>query len=114
MTAFLSTKLVPTNILSNPDRAKQGLAFGIKVKFDGSAKEYDTPRYVLDTGAQSGGNTGISLYILNGELIAIIATPTMKWKVHNDYFTFIQDNSICSYGQVLVLEIFYCLMSNLI
>ena len=83
ITAFLSTQLVPNNILANPDTAKEGLAFGIKMKFDGTAKEYDIPRYVLDTGATSGGNTGVSLYVLNGKLIAEIATPIMKWKVQN-------------------------------
>lgn len=85
ITAFLSTQLVPSNILANPDRAKEGLAFGIKMKFDGTAKEYDTPRYVLDTGATSGGNTGISLYVLNGKLITEISTPVMKWKVQNSW-----------------------------
>jgi hypothetical protein len=83
ITAFLSTHLVPTNILSNPDMAKEGLAFGIKLRFDGTAKEYDTPRYVLDTEATSGGKTGVSLYVLNGKLIAEIATSSMKWKVQD-------------------------------
>jgi hypothetical protein len=81
--AFLSTRLVSTDILASPDRATQGLAFGIKLKFDGAVKQYDTPRYVLDTGATSGGKTGISLYVLNGKLIAEIATSSMKWKVQN-------------------------------
>ena len=83
ITAFLSTQLVPNNILANPGTAKEGLAFGIKMKFDGTAKEYDIPRYVLDTGATSGGNTGVSLYVLSGKLIVEIATPAMKWKVQN-------------------------------
>ncbi len=83
MTAFLSTHLVPSNIMATPDRAKEGLAFGIKLRFDGSAKQYDTPRYILDTGAKSGGKTGVSLYVLNGKLIAVIATSNMKWKVQH-------------------------------
>jgi hypothetical protein len=33
--------------LSNPDMAKEGLAFGIKLRFDETAKEYDTPRYMF-------------------------------------------------------------------
>ena len=83
ITAFLSTHLVPTNILSDPDMAKEGLAFGIKLRFDGIVKEYDTPRYVLDTEATSGGKTGVSLYVLNGKLIAEIATSSTKWKVQD-------------------------------
>jgi hypothetical protein len=83
ITAFLSTHLVPTNILSDPDMAKEGLAFGIKLRFDGIVKEYDTPRYVLDTEATSGGKTGVSLYVLNGKLIAEIAMSSTKWKVQD-------------------------------
>ena len=63
--------------------SKEGLAFGIKLRFDETAKEYDTPRYVLDTEATSSGKTGVSLYVLNGKLIAEIAMSSTKWKVHN-------------------------------
>jgi hypothetical protein len=59
------------------------LAFGIKLRFDETAKEYDTPRYVLDTEATSGAKTGVSLYVLNGKLIAEIATSSTKWKVQD-------------------------------
>jgi hypothetical protein len=30
--------------------AKEGLAFGIKLRFDETAKEYDTPRYRVPNG----------------------------------------------------------------
>ena len=99
--AFLSTRLVSSDILASPDRARQGLAFGIKLKFDGAVKQYDTPRYVLDTGAKSGGKTGVSLYVLNGKLIAEIATTSMKWKVRDCCFNL--SNFILRSSSVLLI-----------
>lgn len=78
---FLSAQLVTSNILLNPDQATRGLALGISLKFDGTSKDYDIPKYVLDTEAQSGGKTGLSLYVLNGKMVAEIAASNMKWKV---------------------------------
>ena len=79
--AYLTAPLGTSNILTNPDKATDGFAFGIKLKFDSTAKEYDTPRYVLDTGAKSVGSTGFSFYVLNGRMFVELSSATMKWKV---------------------------------
>ena len=78
---YLSAQQKSTDILVDPTTAIQGLAFGIKLKMEGAMKFFDTPRFVMDTGATSSKTTGVSLYILNGKLIAEVATSTKKWKV---------------------------------
>ena len=79
--AYLAAPLGTSDVLANPDKATDGFAFGVKLKFDSTAKEYDTPRYVLDTGAKSVGSTGFSLYVLNGRMFVELSSATMKWKV---------------------------------
>lgn len=86
ITGYLSTQLGTNNILTNPEKATGGFSLGIKLKFDSSAKEYDTPRYVLDTGAKSAGTAGMSLYVFNGQIVVELSSTRTKWKVSVSLF----------------------------
>lgn len=54
---------------------------GAKLKFDEADMSYKMPKYIVDSGARSLSTRGVSVYIVNGNLIFELATAKKAWKV---------------------------------
>ena len=90
---YASASLATSDCLEDPVLCVNGLSLGAKLYFTEEDMSYDTPRYVVDTGARSAGTQGVSMYILSGNLFCQLSTAEKAWKV-------CKDNSIV---QLLVL-----------
>ena len=58
---------------------EQGFSVGMKIKLDDTAKEYNSPRFIIDTGGHNG--QGLSVYLQNNKLYVEVAYNTKMWRV---------------------------------
>ena len=58
-----------------------GFTIGIKIKFNQVIKTCETPRFIVDTGAASVNTRGLSVYTINGKIIAVVSTSRTTWRV---------------------------------
>lgn len=79
--AFAEASLVKTDCLQDPEQCQNGFSMGAKLKLDEAVMSYKMPKYIVDSGARSLTTRGVSVYIVNGNLIFELATAKKAWKV---------------------------------